>query len=101
MQTAKAVAHAHSTGIVHRDLKPANVLLEATAHPDCIQIDESCAAELYVPRITDFGIAKLFGSEDCVTATVAVLGTAAYMAPEQAEGKAREVMLRPTCTRWA
>ena len=91
MQTAKAVAHAHSTGIVHRDLKPANVLLEATAHPDCIQIDESCAAELYVPRITDFGIAKLFGSEDCVTATVAVLGTAAYMAPEQAEGKAREV----------
>ena len=50
-------------------------------------------ADERVPRITDFGIAKLFGSDEEVTATHAVLGTAAYMAPEQAEGKTREVGL--------
>lgn len=88
--TAKAVAHAHAQGIVHRDLKPANVLLEATI-TDSPPTDDNRSPESYVPRITDFGIAKLFGSEESVTATVAILGTAAYMAPEQAEGKTREV----------
>ena len=78
---ADAVGHAHSKGITHRDLKPANVMLEHDRHV----------------KVLDFGLAKMMstGSEG-QTATVAardltgeglVLGTASYMAPEQAEGK--------------
>jgi eukaryotic-like serine/threonine-protein kinase len=88
---ARAVAHAHSVGIVHRDLKPANVLLAVVSRPQTNEPTDVLAAQERVPRITDFGIAKLFGSDDEVTATHAVLGTAAYMAPEQAEGKTRDV----------
>ncbi len=88
---ARAVAHAHAAGIVHRDLKPANVLLEAVPRPASTEPPQPPGADERVPRITDFGIAKLFGSDDEVTATHAVLGTAAYMAPEQAEGKTRDV----------
>lgn len=69
-EIASALRHAHDLGIIHRDLKPANVM-----------IDESGKVKL-----TDFGIAKLFGSSD-VTAAGSVLGTADYMPPEQAEGK--------------
>ncbi|HET6326189.1 MAG TPA: serine/threonine-protein kinase, partial [Planctomycetaceae bacterium] len=86
---AEAVAHAHRSGIVHRDLKPSNVLLAPPAEPK-FPVDKD-AAESFVPRVTDFGIAKLFESEESVTASQAVLGTAAYMAPEQAEGRSREV----------
>jgi WD40 repeat protein len=89
MLASQAVAHAQQRGIVHRDLKPANILLEPLS-----AVGESggdSRDDAFIPRITDFGIAKLFDSDDGVTATVAVLGTAAYMAPEQAEGKTREV----------
>jgi len=87
---AEAVAHAHRCGIVHRDLKPSNVLLAAPAQNSKAVADRS-SEEHYVPRVTDFGIAKLFESDESVTASQAVLGTAAYMAPEQAEGRSREV----------
>jgi formylglycine-generating enzyme required for sulfatase activity len=70
---AEAVAHAHSRGIVHRDIKPANVLLTA-------------AGEL---RLADFGLAKVGRADLSVTGQV--LGTPAYMAPEQAAGKIHEV----------
>jgi eukaryotic-like serine/threonine-protein kinase len=88
---AEAVAHAHRHGIVHRDLKPSNVLLGVPAAPRVRSLAEDDAAEGLVPRVSDFGIAKLFESEESVTASQAVLGTAAYMAPEQAEGRSREV----------
>jgi eukaryotic-like serine/threonine-protein kinase len=88
---ARAVAHAHAVGIVHRDLKPANVLLQAAPRPQTGEPAGAPSAAERVPRITDFGIAKLFGSDDDVTATHAVLGTAGYMAPEQAEGLTRDV----------
>jgi len=71
IEVCSALKHAHDFGIIHRDLKPANVMLT-----DSGQV-----------KLTDFGIAKLFGSSD-VTAAGSVLGTADYMPPEQAEGKA-------------
>ncbi|MCA9150003.1 MAG: serine/threonine protein kinase [Planctomycetales bacterium] len=65
-----ALKHAHDHGIIHRDLKPANLLYTG---------DESV-------KLLDFGIAKLFGNTSVTTDSV--MGTADYMSPEQAEGKA-------------
>jgi len=69
-QICRAVAAAHAVGVVHRDLKPSNVFLCKNA------------GELLV-KVFDFGVAKL-EDDDKLTRTDAVMGTAAYMAPEQA-----------------
>jgi serine/threonine-protein kinase len=71
VQVCRALKHAHDHGVVHRDIKPANLLLT----PD----DRV--------KIADFGIARLFGSTQLTTAG-GVLGTADYMSPEQADGRA-------------
>jgi serine/threonine protein kinase len=79
VQVADALAKAHETGIIHRDLKPENLMVSTE-----------------MVKILDFGLAKLFGSEElsetCTTAAShtqpeMILGTVEYMSPEQASGR--------------
>jgi eukaryotic-like serine/threonine-protein kinase len=81
-QLARAVHAAHQAQVVHRDLKPANVLLAADG----------------TPKVSDFGLAKRLDATGA-TATGAIVGTPSYMAPEQAQGRSKEV--GPACDVYA
>ncbi len=67
---ADAVHHAHEAGVIHRDLKPSNILIDLENQP----------------HVSDFGLAKWSGDQSLLTNPGVVLGTPAYMSPEQARG---------------
>src|SRR5262245_9321361 len=71
LQAAEALAEAHSLGIVHRDIKPTNLFV--TWRPDATAM----------VKVLDFGVSKAFGSDMELTQTQSLLGTPAYMSPEQ------------------
>ena len=81
-QIASALAAAHRANVVHRDLKPENIFLKQRANGE------------EVVKVVDFGIAKVLDSESMVTRTGALMGTPCFMAPEQAQQRAREVDCR-------
>lgn len=81
-QAADGLAYAHEHGMVHRDIKPDNLLLRAnTPSP-------TDAPGVYTVKISDFGLARMTDTDDAITATGVMMGTPAYMSPEQCQGNA-------------
>ena len=72
VKIATALHHAHESGVVHRDLKPGNIMMDASGEP----------------HLVDFGLAKRDAGEITMTVEGQILGTPAYMSPEQARGDA-------------
>src|SRR5439155_15649682 len=77
-KVAAALHHAHQAGVVHRDVKPSNILIDADGEP----------------QLTDFGLARRVDAGQTLTAAGAILGTPAYMSPEQARGESHRADAR-------
>jgi serine/threonine protein kinase/tetratricopeptide (TPR) repeat protein len=74
-KVAGAVEYAHGRGVLHRDLKPGNILLDDRGEP----------------LVSDFGLAKWLDANKDITKSLTAIGTAGYIAPEQAEGTATDL----------
>lgn len=83
---AEALDYAHNRGVIHRDLKPSNIMIDPFASGgDTLRV----MPELGRPRLMDFGLAKRDTGEITMTLDGQVMGTPAYMSPEQASGRVR------------
>src|SRR5262249_20169238 len=96
---ARAMNHAHQRGIVHRDLKPVNILFQRKSENRNSKAELALGGEDaddefrisdFEPKVSDFGLAKRLDSKGR-TETGRLLGTVNYMAPEQAEGRSRDI----------
>jgi len=83
-EVSSALDYAHKRGIVHRDVKPANIILRAGSAPINTQLPLGPDVE---PVLTDFGVARI-ASSTTPTVSGTILGTPAYMSPEQVRGEA-------------
>lgn len=108
-QLARGVHHAHTRDVVHRDLKPSNILLDPVHAPAAVPAaaraiirgggtGDAPANDLplsaYIPKVADFGLAKLVEENSEQTRTGVLLGTLLYMSPEQAAGRVREITVQ-------
>jgi serine/threonine-protein kinase len=75
IDVARALEAAHAQGVIHRDIKPGNIMLDGQGDV----------------KVTDFGIARVTATAETVAQTAAVLGTASYLSPEQAQGQPVDV----------